>query len=85
MFTTHHHSNEHNGELLAIKEFNNENNEIKIGKSLADLNDFRFPLGNNRFFMLHNFTHKDYLKNLDYKKHKPSLSLDDYKVTSLLE
>jgi hypothetical protein len=85
VFTTHHHSNEHNGELLAIKEFNNENNEIKIGKSLADLNDFRFPLGNNRFFMLHNFTHRDYLKNLDYKKHKSSLSLDDYKVTSLLD
>ena len=78
VFSPHHHINEHNGELLAINEFNNENNEIKIGKSLADSNDYRFPLGNNRFFMLHNFTHRDYLKNLDYNKHKSNLSLDDY-------
>ena len=85
VFEIYHHINEHNGELLAIKEFNNENNEIKIGKSLASLSDFKFPLGNDKLFMLHNFTHKDYLKNLNYDNVKFDLSLNDYKVGSLFD
>jgi hypothetical protein len=54
--------NEHNGELLAIKEFNNENQNMKIGKTTDNINDFRFPLGKNELFLLHNFNHKDYNK-----------------------
>lgn len=85
VFLINHHINEHNGELLAIKEFNNVNNEIKIGKSLSDLNDFKFPLGKDKLFILHNFTHNDYLRNLDYKEQKPNLDIGDYKVGSLLD
>ena len=85
MFSINHHINEHNGELLAIKEFNNENDKIKIGKSLANLVDFKFPLGTDKLFVLHNFTHNDYLKNLDYKDHKSSLDIGDHKAGSLLD
>lgn len=85
VFSVNHYINEHNGELLAIKEFNNENNEIKIGRSLAEISDFKFPLGNNKLFILHNFAHNDYLQILDHNKHKTNLGIDDYKVDSLLD
>ena len=85
IFTINHYINEHNGELLAIKEFNNENKEIKIGKSLASSTDFKFPLANDKLFMLHNFTHKDYFKNLNYEEINKNLSLNDYKVGNLLD
>lgn len=85
VFSLNHHINEHNGERLAIKEFNNENNEIKIGKSLANLNDFKFPLGADKLFVLHNFTHKDYLSKLDYKEQISNLDIGDNKVSSLLD
>ena len=32
---------------MAIKEFNNENQNMKIGKTTDNINDFRFPLGKN--------------------------------------
>ena len=35
--------NEHNGELLAIKEFNTKSENIKIGQALDNINDFKFP------------------------------------------
>ncbi len=83
VFSNHHHINEHNGELLAIKEFNNNNNDIKIGKSLSSSSDFRFPLGNDKLFIMHNFIHKDYLKNLNYVK--SDLSLNDNKSENLFK
>ena len=64
IFNSNHYINEHNGELLAIKEFNNENEDIKIGKSVGHSSDFKFPLGGENLFMLHNFTHKDYYLNI---------------------
>lgn len=84
VFSIFHHINEYNGELLAIEEFNNENNEIKIGKSLTNLSDFKFPLGTDKLFVLNNFTHIDYLKNLNYQQ-KSNLDIGDYKVGSLLD
>ena len=62
VFPDKHFVNEYNGVLLAIKEFNNESSNIKIGKSLDSINDFRFPLGRDKIFLLHNFNHKDYNK-----------------------
>jgi len=35
---------------------------MKIGKTTDNINDFRFPLGKNELFLLHNFNHKDYNK-----------------------
>ena len=78
IFSVNHYINEHNGELLAIKEFNDENENIKIGKSLGNSSDFKFPLGNEKLFMLHNFTHKDYSNKI--KEQISDLSLDDTKV-----
>ena len=83
VFSNHHHINEHNGELLAIKEFNDNNEDIKIGKSLTDASDFRFPLGNDKLFVMHNFNHIDYLKNLNYVK--SDLSLNDNKSDDIFK
>jgi len=69
--------------LLAIKEFNDNNEDIKIGKSLTDASDFRFPLGNDKLFMMHNFNHTDYLKNLNYVK--SDLSLNDNKSDDIFK
>ena len=53
---------EFNGELLAIKEFNIKNQELKISNSLDSINDFKFPLAKNMLYMMHNFNHQDYNK-----------------------
>jgi hypothetical protein len=55
-----------NGELLAINEFNQQNNNIKIGHSVDSLKDFRFPLAKNLLFMMHVFNHKDYNKYIGH-------------------
>jgi hypothetical protein len=55
---------EFNGELLAIKEFNELNADLKIANSLDSVNDFRFPLAKNMLWLMHNFGHKDYNKNI---------------------
>lgn len=73
--------NEHNGELLAIKEFNNENHNIKIGQTSDNINDFKFPLGKNELFVLHNFNHKDYDKFIGIDDEN-SLSIGDTRVRS---
>ena len=62
VFPDKHYVNEYNGVLLAIREFNNSSSSIKIGKSLDSINDFRYPLGRDKIFLLHNFNHKDYNK-----------------------
>jgi len=79
IFNTCHHIKEHNGELLAINEFNNNNNYHKIGKSLINVIDFKVPLGKNKLFMLQNFTHKDYFKKIVYLK--DNLDIGNYFLT----
>ena len=71
--------NEHNGELLAIKEFNNKSENIKIGQALDNINDFKFPLGKNQLFVLHNFNHKDYNKFIG-QDDENSLHIGDTRV-----
>ncbi|MDC0944661.1 hypothetical protein OAR82_02300 [Candidatus Pelagibacter sp.] len=85
VFSKFHYINEHNGELLAIREFNDENNDFKIGKSLNNLNDFKFPLGNDKLYSLHNFNHKNYFKSINNNDSKNSLSLDDLKVSKIID
>ena len=53
---------EFNGELKAINEFNNKNIDIKIGKLLDDVENYRFPMAKNGIYILHNFNHVDYDK-----------------------
>ena len=84
VFIPRHYINEHNGELLAIKEFNDENTDIKIGKSVSSFYDFKFPTGTEGLFMMHNFSHKDYFKKLDpHSNFRNSLSLKDKSVKNL--
>ena len=63
---------EFNGELLAIKEFNELNADLKIANSLDSVIDFRFPLAKNMLWLMHNFGHKDYNKNIG-RDHELSL------------
>tara|TARA_B100001057_G_scaffold499059_1_gene608224 strand:- start:15886 stop:16713 length:828 start_codon:yes stop_codon:yes gene_type:complete len=70
---------EHSGERLAIKEFNKKNTKTKIGYSLDHINNFRFPLGKNLIYIMHNFEHKDYNKYIGIDNSE-SLGLDDNKT-----
>ena len=71
---------EFNGELLAIKEFNKDNKDFKIGTNIDHVADFKFPLGKNLVYTLHNFNHKDYLKYIGFDDNK-LMSLDDNKIS----
>jgi len=86
VFHPSHYINEHNGELLAIKEFNDENTDIKIGKSVSSFYDFKFPTGTEGLFMMHNFFHKDYFKKLgSHSNFRNSLSLKDKSVKKIFD
>ena len=51
-----------NGEPLAISEFNHQSNELKLGKTLDHINDFKFPLAKGQIYTLHDFNNQDYNK-----------------------
>jgi hypothetical protein len=51
-----------NGEPLAISEFNNQSNELKLGKTLDHINDFKFPLAKGQIYTLHDYNNQDYNK-----------------------
>ena len=67
IFNPNHWINEHVGEELAIKEFNNKNLNLKLGLSLDNINDFKFPLGKGHLYMLNNFNHVDYKKYIGFE------------------
>ena len=62
IFNTNYLINQFNGENLAINEFNKVNTNLKIGFSLDNISDFKFPLAKNMLFVLHKFDHLDYTK-----------------------
>ena len=66
----------YNGELLAIEEFNKENNNSKIAISLDNIKHFKFPLAKNMVHIMHNFDHPDYNKFIGLNNEN-SLSLDN--------
>ena len=74
---------EFNGELLAIKEFNEENKEIKIANTLDNIIDFKFPLAKNMLWVMHNFGHQNYNKFIG-SNNINSLSLGDTSVDGKL-
>jgi hypothetical protein len=82
IFCTNHHINEFNGELLAIKEFNEENQNIKIGKSIDSSSDFKFPIAREKLFIMNNFNHKDFFVNINSQK-SHSLSLEDKNIEKI--
>ncbi len=58
----HNYLSDFNGELLAIKEFNETNKDFKIGTHIDHVADFKFPLAKNLLYTFHNFKHTDYYK-----------------------
>ena len=52
-----------NGEPLAIREFNTEFKDLKLGKFFDHINDFKFPLAKGQIYTLHD------LNNVDYEKY----------------
>tara|TARA_Y100000590_G_scaffold464261_1_gene633272 strand:+ start:239 stop:1066 length:828 start_codon:yes stop_codon:yes gene_type:complete len=71
---------EFNGELLAIKEFNKENQDFKIGTNIDHVADFKFPLGKGLLYTLHNFNHEDYLKYIGFDD-TDLMALDNNKIS----
>ena len=52
--------------------------------SLKNSNDFKFPIGKDNLFMLHNFNHKDYHSYIGHKNNI-SLNIGDKKVHSIFD
>lgn len=52
--------NDVNGEPLAIKEFNDQFQKIKLGKTFDHITDFKFPLAKGQIYTLHDFENEDY-------------------------
>ena len=73
-FSVTHYINQHVGVELAINEFNDQNKEIKIGKSLNNISDFKFPIGSSHLYMMHCFEH------IDYDKYIGKYSENDLKI-----
>ena len=63
LFIADYHLDDTNGEPLAIKEFNDQHKDIKLGKTFDHINDFKFPLAKGQIYTLHD------LNNLDYNKY----------------
>ena len=80
-FNSNHFINEYNGEILSINEFNNENSNLKIGISIDNVMDFKFPLAKNHLYLLHNFNHPDYNKYIGIDDSE-SLQIGDTKIRS---
>jgi hypothetical protein len=79
VFNPNYYINQFNGENLAISEFNKKNKNIKIGFSLDNIKDFKFPLAKNMVFMLHKFNHPDYTKYIGFED-ESSLTIGNKKV-----
>ena len=79
LFNPNNYLSEFNGELKAIKEFNNDNKNFKLGSSIDHIADFKFPLAKGQLFTLHNFEHKDYFKYIGDHADQ-TLSLDNSNI-----
>ena len=80
-FSSNHWINEHNGEILSINEFNKVNSNLKIGISTNNVMDYKFPLGKNHLYLLHNFNHLDYNKYIGIDDEE-SLKIGDTNIRS---
>ncbi len=76
----HNYISNFNGELLAIKEFNNVNKNFKIGTHIDHVADFKFPLAKNLLYTFHNFNHKDYFKFIG-TDNSNLMSINNKKIT----
>ncbi len=74
-----------NGEPLAIYEFNNKFKDLKLGKSLDHINDFKFPLAKGQVYTLHDFNNNDYNKYIGIYSANSLSTKDKEKFRSLID
>ena len=60
-----HYVNNYNGPLLAINEFNNENNSKKIAQDFGSVLNYKYGCYGESIFTYHHFNHKKYNNYLD--------------------
>ena len=74
-----------NGEPLAITEFNDQFDNLKLGKTFDHINDFKFPLAKGQIFTLHDYNNKDYNKYIGIYSSKSLSTENDKKSRSILD
>ena len=77
--------NDVNGEPLAIKEFNNQFENLKLGKTFDHITDFKFPLGKGLIYLLHDFKNKDYDRYIGIYSSDSLSEANNDKIRSLLD
>ena len=77
--------NDVNGEPLAIKEFNNQFENLKLGKTFDHITDFKFPLGKGLIYLLHDFKNKDYDRYIGIYSSDSLSETNNDKIRSLLD
>ena len=74
-----------NGEPLAIREFNTEFKDLKLGKFFDHINDFKFPLAKGQIYTLHDLNNVDYEKYIGIYNSESLSGKEKDKFRSLLD
>lgn len=84
LFIADYHLDDTNGEPLAIKEFNDQHEDLKLGKTFDHINDFKFPLAKGQIYTLHDFNNSDYDKYIGIYSDDSLSGKKDKKLRSIL-
>jgi len=84
LFIADYHLDDTNGEPLAIKEFNDQHEDLKLGKTFDHINDFKFPLAKGQIYTLHDFSNSDYDKYIGIYSDDSLSGKKDKKLRSIL-
>ena len=84
LFIADYHLDDTNGEPFAIKEFNDNNENLKLGKTFDHINDFKFPLAKGQVYTLHDFNNSDYNKYIGIYSENSLSGDNDKKTRSIL-
>jgi len=84
LFIADYYLDDSNGEPLAIKEFNNQFEGLKLGKTFDHINDFKFPLGKGQVYTLHDLNNSDYDKYIGIYSEESLSGKNDKKFRSIL-
>ena len=84
LFIADYHLDDTNGEPLAIKEFNDQYKDLKLGKTFDHINDFKFPLAKGQVYTLHDLNNPDYNKYIGIYSEDSLSEKEDNKFRSIL-
>ena len=84
LFIADYHLDDTNGEPLAIKEFNDHYENLKLGKTFDHINDFKFPLAKGQVYTLHDINNSDYNKYIGIYSEDSLSNQNDKKFRSIL-